>query len=129
MNKYGKAALQAVKLMELGKACNPMEAWEMVTNEIFEKGTPSQVKGCPKNTFLALCESGKVKGVESGRYTRSLKNKEYALKALNLLQSDPSLAQDPKALWNAVQGDNPKAYNSQMDIVITLWDNDLIECR
>lgn len=127
MNKYGLAALIAIELIQSRKAHNPVQAWEMATIEIFGRGTSSQSKGCPKNTFLALCETGKIKGVEAGAYTRSLKNKGYAMKALTLLQSDPLYSKDPKALWNAVQGENYKNHNSQMDVVSVLWTNGLIK--
>lgn len=62
MNKYGQAALKAVQLVVSQCATTPGEAWEIATIEIFGAGTSSQAKGCPKNTFLALCETGKVKG-------------------------------------------------------------------
>jgi hypothetical protein len=38
------------------------------TKEIFGEGTWGQIKGCPKNTFLGLCEEGIVKGVNKGNY-------------------------------------------------------------
>ena len=82
MNKYGQAALKAVDLIESKRANTPEDAWEMATIEIFGPGTCSQSKGCPKSTFLALCETGNVKGIKSGVYTSAKENKEYAIKAL-----------------------------------------------
>ena len=103
MNKYGQAAIKAVDLIESKRVNTPGTAWEMATIEIFGAGTSSQSKGCPKSTFLALCETGKVKGIKSGVFTRSKKNKEYAIKALELLVDDPSLSNDPKILWTKIQ--------------------------
>lgn len=79
MNKYGQAAVRAVELIETKRANTPREAWEIVTTEFFGAGTPSQCKGCPRNTFLALCETGSKKGIAPGVYTSSKKNKSYAI--------------------------------------------------
>lgn len=126
MNKYAKTTLLAIEIVESKKAFNPIEAWETASIEVFGKGTSSQVKGCPKNTFLALCETGRVKGVQPGTYTRSTKNKSYALKALSILESNPSFSKDPKALWDAVQEGKPMKHNSQMDVLAALWDKGLL---
>jgi len=40
------------------------------------------VKGCPRGAFLELCEAGMIKGIASGKYTRSKRNKEYAIDAV-----------------------------------------------
>lgn len=120
MNKYGQAALKAVELMESKRTNTPQTAWELATTEIFGDGT-SQRKVCPKSTFLALCETGKVKGIGSGVYTPAKQNKEYAIKALELLVDNPSLSSDPKILWDEIQGGIKKSHNSQMDVVLALW--------
>lgn len=120
MNKYGQVAIKAVDLLESKRANTPRSAWEMATIEIFGDG-PSQSKGCPRSTFLALCETGKVTGIKSGVYTSAKQNKEYAIKALELLSDDPSLSNDSKTLWTKIQGEMKKSHNSQMDVVLTLW--------
>ena len=104
----------------------PEEAWEAATIEIFGIGTSSQTKGCPKNTFLALCETGKVKGVIAGTYTQSVKNKGYAFKALELLHAEPSYSEKPNDLWKKIQGEVHKRHNSQMNVVLALCNNGLI---
>ena len=124
MNKYGQTALLAVVFLESKRAFNPIEAWQKAIVEVFDSPS-SQVKGCPKNTFLALCETGEVEGVKPGKYTNSKKNKSYALKAISILQSNPSLSEDPKALWDIVQEGKPIKHNSQMDVVIALWEKGL----
>ena len=121
MNKYGQAAIKAVDLMESKRANTPENAWEMATIEIFGAGTSSQSKGCPRSTFLAICETGNVKGIKSGVYTSAKENKEYAIKALELLIDNPSLSSEPKILWNTILGGIKKSYNSQMDVVLALW--------
>lgn len=126
MNKYGQAAIKATNLMETKRINKPEIAWKIATIEIFGDGTSAQTKGCPRNTFLALCETGKVKGIKSGVFTSSKKNKGYAIKALQLLINDPSLSNDWKILWEKVQNGIEKTHNSQMDVVIALWIEDLI---
>lgn len=126
MNKYGLSALKAVDLIVSRQANTPESAWEMATLEIFGAGTSGQSKGCPRSTFLALCETGKLKGIESGVYTLAKQNKEYAIKALDLLVDDPSLSSEPKVLWDKVQGGIAKKHNSQMDVVLALWNEGLI---
>lgn len=123
MGKYGETALLAVKLIESKQASTPREAWKKASTEIFSSGT-SKDKDCPRSTFLGLCEEGCVRGIEPGKYTKSLDNKAYALQAAELLVKDPSLSQSPSTLWKAIN--IQKSHNSQMDVVITLWNNDLI---
>ena len=84
------------------------------------------IKGCPKNSFLALCETGQIKGVQAGKYTRSRKNKSYALFALELLKQNPELANQPNKLWKLIPGCTGKVHNSQMDVVLALWNEKLI---
>jgi len=126
MNKYWLATLRAIELLHYGKTTSPVDAWEKATIEIFGRGTPSQEKGCPKITFLALCGTGRVKGIKAGTYTKSEKNKSYALKALELIEKDSYLARDPNLLWEKIMGGEHKAHNGQMHVVLSLWHNDLI---
>jgi len=74
---------------------------------------------------LGLCEEGMVKGVVSGNYCRSKKNKDYAIKAVKLLNKFPEMAENKILLWNNVAGAS-KAHNNQLDVVIALWDNKYI---
>lgn len=124
MGKYGKTALLAVKLIESNQAATPQEAWEKASTNLFGAGTHGQKKGCPKGAFLGLCEEGFVRGIQPGNYTKSQDNKAYALQAAGLLVKDLSLSQSPSTLWKAIN--IQKSHNSQMDVVIALWNNDLI---
>lgn len=128
MGRYGYSALAAVKLIESGKIKSPDTAWSIVTKKVFGKGTASQMKGCPRNTFLGLCEEGLVKGISAGLYTQSKKNKKYSVTAVRLLKEDPELAKSTKFLWKAVKKELNITiqHNDQMDVVITLWENDYI---
>jgi hypothetical protein len=103
MGKYGQAAVRAAKLVNSKKCDSPVETWNQATIEIFGEGTPRQVKGCPKSAFIGLCDEGFVHGVRKGRYsTRSTsKNKEYAIKAVDLIKKEPQLVNDMNGLWNS----------------------------
>jgi len=127
MGKYGQIAIEAARLAQ--KTKDPDEAWEVVSSKIFGKGTPSQLKGCPKSTFLGLCSEGKLKEIPAGNYTKSKKNKIYGLKALELLSKNTSFL-DPNELWNkvlrAAGEDVTKQHNEQMDVVLELYKNNLL---
>lgn len=125
VSKYGQSAIKAVELIKNNYINDPKEAWEKATIEIFGESSSSQQKGCPRGTFLGLCEEGMVKGVSSGDYCNSQKNKSYAVKAVNLLKQDNEYLNNKQALWHKTVGEY-KAHNNQMDVVIALWENDLI---
>ena len=125
MREYGDVAVGATELARGG--LQPSEAWEEATRTIFPHSQSLQDKGCPRGAFLGLCEDGRVAGVPAGTYTRSRDNKGYALRAVELLAAEPGLADaGPKALWERVMDGQPKAYNSQMDVVLALWQRGLL---
>jgi hypothetical protein len=129
MNKYGQAAISAIKLIENKQALTPIDAWSISTSAIFGKGTSSQKKGCPKSAFIGLCEVGLVLGIPQGSYAErdnSQINKEYAIKAVELLRMNPGLVNYKRSLWEAVMNGEVKQHNSQMDVVLALWENGLI---
>ncbi len=75
-----------------------------------------------------MAEVGLVKNISPGSYTKAKENKEYALKAIEILKQykiQPSTL-STKELWNKVQNIDKK-YNSQMDVVLALWNNNLIK--
>jgi hypothetical protein len=121
MAKYGDVALAAVARLGSDLAASPQEAWDAAAGMMFGVGSPSQRKGCPRAAFLGLCDEGLVRGVARGEGSRNGKNAGYALKAVNLLRADPSLASGQRALWAEVVGPEHKAHNGQMDVVLSLW--------
>ena len=126
MNKYAQSAVLATTYVNSGQAMDPVNAWKKAVCEIFPKSVSSQKKGCPKGAFLGLCEEGMIKGVPRGSYTRSIDNKRYAVNGVTELKRNPELAKDPRELWEAVMKSAEKKENSQMDVVIALWDAGLI---
>jgi hypothetical protein len=128
MNKYGVVAIKAVELLSMVEQSEPLTAWNTAASDVFGEGTWAQRKGCPKNAFLGLCEEGLIRGVPKGNYTyrSDSLNKAYAVEAVELLRVNPELANDRNGLWEEVMKGVKKSQNSQMDVVLALWNNDLI---
>ena len=84
-------------------------------------------KGCPRVAFLGLCEEGYIKGIPSGRYLKKVncKNKQYVVAAVEILKKDDRLKNNPKRLWDLIPN-HPNLHNSQMNVVCSLWNADLI---
>ncbi len=129
MGKYGQAALKAIRLIEKKEVTTPTEAWEFATTELFGRGTASQKKGCPRCTFLGLCEEGLVRGIEQKHDSNKheSKNKDYGIKAVQLLKHNSDLASNKNELWKRVLEGEEKSHNAQMDVVLSLWNNHLIK--
>ena len=119
MAKYGDCAVQAAN--EAAISGDPITAWNRAAASLFGESRTAREKGCPKSTFLGLCEAGLVAGVKPGPYTRSIDNKAYGLKAVERLRQNSSLSDDPKRLWAEIMEGITKAENSQMEVVIALW--------
>ncbi len=127
MNKYGKAAIRATEIYHSNNT-DIVLAWKQSTSEIFPTQKASRNKGCPKSAYLGLCEEGLVKGVPMGVYLRRglNLNKQYAIDAVELLKSNQTHNINSKGLWNLVMNGEQKTSNSQMDVVLSLWDHGLI---
>lgn len=125
IGKYGKAAVCATKwVRDHGSA--PREAWYAACEEQFSEWQEAAIqKGCPSGAYLGLCEEGEINGVPVGDYTRSRLNKRYALDAVELLRSCPSLASNKAELWeNVLKKAGVKkaiSHNYQLDVVLALW--------
>lgn len=126
MGKYGDAAIKAAELAAKSDTMSPRAAWETAVLDIFRDSPSSQKKSCPKDTFLTLCGLGAVKGVNPGRYTESTKGKSYAERGLKALRNNPMLSKDKMGLWAEASGDARIAHNQQMDVLIALFNKDLI---
>lgn len=125
MSKYGLVAVVAVRrIQELGE--DPISAWQVAAAEIITESKSARDKGCPRGAFLGLCEEGLVKGVPAGSYTKSRWNKKYALRTYSILNRDFSLAGDVNSLWEEVVADRPIGHNGQADVVVELYNNDLL---
>ena len=129
-NLYGVVAVVAAD--GKNKKSNPSESWDEACKDFFEF-ISSKEKQCPKNAFLGLCEAGFVKGYPRGKYfktNRVNKNKEYAIEAVSYLRKYPKVTMASKnKIWEAVLKKlslDKKKHNSQMDVVIALYLNNLL---
>jgi hypothetical protein len=121
MNIYGIASLMALE--EIQNNNSPEESWDIAIEQLTKSDT-SRKKGCPKAAFLGLCEDGYIQGVNNGEYTNSTNNKEYAIKAVEILRREPNNPYKNITLWNQVLGElqlEQKKHNGQMDVVLDLW--------
>lgn len=121
MGRYGEVATRAVGLLLWEPGTSPREAWVGAAGRVFSDSRSSQAKGCPKSTFLGLCEEGVVAGVHPGQYTSSTLNKGYGVRALRALRADPTLVVDAAELWRVATDGREVRPNSQMDVVSSLW--------
>ena len=116
ISKYGEAAIKAVNYVNEGYTAE--EAWEKASCEIFIKGSSMQKKGCPRGAFLGLFSRDPVK--------LNSKNAFYAQRAVTILKNNPNKKFTPDELWMIVLDNNFLRYNFQINVVLTLWENDLI---
>jgi len=123
-NRYGEAALIAARIGTNSKTISPSERWSEATRRLYPASPSAQRKGGPRFAFLSLCEAGLVKGIAAGQYAPSNKNKAYALRAVGLLRAGTH--KTVNALWAEVTDGEDLPHNSQMDVVLALWKNDLI---
>lgn len=129
MGNYGKIAVEAIRKIQSGTCLNPVEAWKKSALETFPTKEASRKKGCPKGAFLGLCEAGLITGVEKteeGIYTKSKANKKYAIQAIEFIKNEPELANSQAGLWQKVMNGEVKQPNSQMDVVISLYENKML---
>jgi hypothetical protein len=126
MGQFGLTAVEAVEIYKKGIVTSPAEAWDKSA----QKNTPSettQEKGCPRSTFLGLCEEGLICCIPQGNYTDSKDNKSYGIKAVDYLKNNPLFEKSsPIKLWEAI-GNADKCHNQQMDVVIALWNAGVIK--
>jgi hypothetical protein len=123
-NRYGEAALMATR-EDSSAGISPEARWESAMERLYPTSPAARKKGCPRGAFLGLCEEGLVKGIPAGRYSASKDNKAYAVRSAELL-CEGRQSWSTSSLWRAVTDDPEKTHNSQMDVVMALWKNDLI---
>jgi hypothetical protein len=123
-NRYGEGALLAAR-QESSVSINPKTRWETAMERLYPTSPSAQKKGCPRGAFLGLCEEGLIKGIPAGHYTELKDDKAYAVSAVALL-AEGTQHWSRSALWREVTNGAETKHNSQMDVVLALWNNDLI---
>ena len=124
MKIYGDIAVKAAE--SYSKYEDMEQAWTEISAS-FPIKESIRKKGCPKNAFLGLCRAGLVKGINPEKVkTKHSKNGEHAVAAVSLLKNDPEWANQKKSVfWREIVG-NEKKYNSQLHVVLALWEKGLI---
>lgn len=125
MPGFKEVAVIAAELVSGEDHAEPAAAWKTAARKVFPSSASLRDKGCPKGSFLGLCNAGLVEGVEPGNYAKASKNGAYAIEAVEVLQRNKFLTTQPDLLWKKVAG-NAKTQNHQMDVVIGLWEAHLI---
>jgi hypothetical protein len=122
-NRYGQAAILAAQQGPSGM--NPVARWESALEKLYPTSPAARRKAGPRGAFLGLCEEGLVKGIPTGDYSSSKDNKAYAVRAVALLKAAEQ-HWSRSALWQAVTDGVEKTETGQIDVVLALWNKDLI---
>ena len=123
-NKYGEAALMAVRMETYGKRISASERWQEAVKTLYPTTPAGQNKNPPRLAFLGLCEAGLVKGIDPTHPTSANKSKTYATQAAALLAAGTH--KTVTQLWTAVTNGEATPHASQMDVVLALWKNGLL---
>ena len=125
MGNFGETAVRAVELYVREGHLSPRTAWDQAAAELL-RTTSMREKGCPRATFLSLCQEGLVPGIPPGSYTTAHENRDHAIEAVRRLSADETLgAEGPRRLWKLIAGE--KCHNEQMDVVLALWKHGLVQ--
>lgn len=127
MNIYEMVTLETIKSIKNKKDLKLTEIQE-VWKESFKglDATDSTIKkGCPRLTFIGLCENNLINGISVKNSYKESVNKNYGISAVKVLKENKDREYTPKELWDAI-GNKDKSYNYQMHVVLILWDKKLI---
>ncbi|MAW59492.1 MAG: hypothetical protein CMJ94_01510 [Planctomycetes bacterium] len=120
MGQHGRIAEHAVRRIR-EDGLEPADAWAVMAAELYAETPGLQDRGCARAAFLGLCAAGKVRGVAASDCAEPGKDQAYALRALEILQEDLTLAHDQDTLWRHVLDGRTIRHNAQMDVVCTLF--------
>jgi hypothetical protein len=95
-------------------------AWYTAARQILTSES-SIKKGCPRATFVGLCESGNLKGIPKTKTSDSL-NYQYAKYAIQKWKENREISKPE--MWNLVKKQFNKeiSQQGQLDVVLGLWD-------
>ncbi len=118
-NQYSIVAKEAY-LNIVQKGIPFEDAWESAAKKNIASES-SRRKGCPRATFIGLCESGDLKGITGTNQSKS-KNYAYAKFALSEWNRNKSIPK--KEMWSRVQNkfETTVSHQGQLDIVLGLTD-------
>lgn len=119
MAHYGEAAVWAARMIA-EEHISRQAAWERAAARLNPFSSDAATKGCPRTTFLTLCEEGYVRGVQPGHYADGRENAGHVLALARLLVEDSDLADSSTArLWK-MAGGGAKKENGQVEVAVAL---------
>lgn len=124
MNKYAQVAVNTVEAFKINPNIAVIETWDQQAAIIFGEEISLNRQGCAKSAFLGLCEEGAIVGIPKGNYTKSILNKEYALKAVEYLRKNNKKI-SAIGLWRAI-GLGGKTHNQQIDVINELFRREML---
>ena len=100
---------------------SPEAAWDKAAEQVFPTQLASRAKSCPRQAFIALANAYFAAGARAApKGASKSENGIYALEAVEALRENPELVNSKADLWARTSG-GAKEHNSQMDVVIALW--------
>lgn len=120
MGQHGRIAEHGVRRITQD-ALAPADAWAVMAAELYAATPALQDRGCGRSAFLGLCAAGAICGIPASDCVDTKKDQSYALRALEILNEDPTLAHDQDTLWRFVTDGRGIRHNGQMDVVCTLF--------
>lgn len=127
---YGEAAIEAFQLLEKDKSLTPIEAWDKAVSKK-TNSKHSQIKTCPRTTFLAVCDLGKHNLKIPNTVVKQTKNYEYTIIMLEYINEKKGDIESKKELWEAVQKKINKELknNGQSGVVFSLLKKDYLNWK
>src|SRR5690348_15610344 len=118
---FENSAVRAYELLAIEKlTADPHEAWSIAAPS-FSASINVQKKPCPIATFSGLWNAGIIKGSNPRSSHQILRNAQYAVDAIRVLNEKPHLTKSQ--VWSRIPGTNggAKAHDGQMDVLFALW--------
>ncbi len=124
------AEITALAYSRVGAGIEPENAWNQTLKELYtpEKLAPQMKHTCPNWAFAAFCHTGNLKQVRNGCSPASEKSSSavFALKGLECLIANPSLATNKAVLKRMVFGEKGKpgyrTPNHEIEVLLALWE-------
>jgi hypothetical protein len=118
-NQYSRVAKLAYEKVIYEKMTF-RDAWNAAANELLSSKTSVQ-KGCPKASFIGLCESGKLKRIPKTESKESI-NYQYVKFAIEKWKTEPTISKTE--MWNLINLEFQKenSHQGQLDVLIGIWD-------
>src|SRR5262249_3329650 len=126
MSGYGELAVDVARRCAAEPTRSLASTWHEMAERAFPTKPSKWTKGCPKSSFLGLCEDGFVDQIPTGSYTSSIKNKGYAITAAIELCERKGVPDDWAEWWRIATHGSGISQNHQLEVVSALWRKGLL---